>query len=94
MCSYPAGGGVKLRKDVHEGRGVKGKAEKCGQGGEGVKKFADVLYVWSLMASMIFEKSCSLCKLQGGRCFTTNNKNGFFRVPRTVLRLCEPINTD
>ena len=33
VCSYPAGGGVKLRKDVHEGRGVKGKAEKCGKGG-------------------------------------------------------------
>ena len=46
------GGGVRLRKDVRRSRGVKGKAEKCGQGGEGVQNpeiFADVLYVWSLI---------------------------------------------
>ena len=44
-------GGVRLIKDVRDGRGVKGKADKCGKGGEGVQNpgnFADVLYVWSL----------------------------------------------
>ena len=47
-----SGGGVRLIKDVRDGRGVKGKADKCGKGGEGVQNpgnFADVLYVWSLM---------------------------------------------
>ena len=42
-------GGVRLIKDVRDGRGVKGKADKCGKGGEGVQNpgnFADVLYVW------------------------------------------------
>ena len=37
-CSYPAGGGVRLIKDVRDGRGVKGKADKCGKGGGGGPK--------------------------------------------------------
>ena len=31
-------GGVRLIKDVRDGRGVKGKAEKCGKGGGGGPK--------------------------------------------------------
>ena len=50
-CVLIQPGGVKLRKDVREGRGSKEKQENADKGGEGVKNpgnFADVLYVWSL----------------------------------------------
>ena len=62
-CTYPAGGGGRLIKDVRDGRGVKGKADKCGKGGEGVQNpgnFADVLYVWSLMVMKIRRNSSQL----------------------------------
>ena len=48
-------GGGQAEKDVRDGRGVKGKADKCGKGGEGVQNpgnFADVLYVWSLITQI------------------------------------------
>ena len=32
-------GGVRLIKDVRDGRGVKGKADKCGKGGPKSRKF-------------------------------------------------------
>ena len=34
----PGEGGVRLIKDVRDGRGVKGKADKCGKGEEGGPK--------------------------------------------------------
>ena len=43
--------GVRLIKDVREGRGSKEKQKIADKGGEGVKNpgnFADVLYEWSL----------------------------------------------
>ena len=43
-------GGVRLIKDVRDGRGSKEKQTNAEKGGEGVQNpgnFADVLYVWS-----------------------------------------------
>ena len=45
------GWGVRLIKDVREGRGSKEKQKNAEKGGKGVKNpgnFADVLYEWSL----------------------------------------------
>ena len=35
---FPAEGGVRLRKDIHQGRGVKGKRKNTDKGEEGKKK--------------------------------------------------------
>ena len=46
--------------------GVKGKADKCGKGGEGVQNpgnFADVLYEWSPSPKI---KSASMTGCEGG----------------------------
>ena len=72
-------GGVRLRKDVRRSRGVKGKAEKCGQGGEGVQNpenFADVLYVWSPRYFVC--ESAAPSSLKGK---VKNVAEGFRRVP-------------
>ena len=52
-------GGVRLIKDVRDGRGVKGKADKCGKGGGRGSKIPEILRTSFLYGPFVVNGLCA-----------------------------------